>query len=111
MNCTETQDSPSETLRFWIRVSSKQNFHSHFANFFAKINKAKTKRNFAKIFFVKMQMRKFREIRKIRENHECYSCNNKLLKRTCGIICSYTSIFEVLSCHINNFSSFTLINV
>ena len=34
-----------------------------------------------------------------------------MLRRTCGILCSDTSIFEVLSCHINNFSSFTLINV
>ena len=32
-------------------------------------------------------------------------------KRTCGILCSDTSIFEVLLCHINNFSSYTLINV
>ena len=30
-----------------------------------------------------------------------------MLKRTCGILCSYSSIFEVLLCHINNFSSFT----
>ena len=34
-----------------------------------------------------------------------------MLKRTCGILCSDTSIFEVLLCHINNFSSFTLTNV
>ena len=33
-----------------------------------------------------------------------------MLKRTCGILCSDTSIFKVLLCHINNFSYFTLIN-
>ena len=38
-----------------------------------------------------------------------YNCNNQFLKRTCGILCSDTSIFKVLLCHY--FSSFTLINV
>ena len=32
-------------------------------------------------------------------------------KKTFGILCSKSSIFEVLLCHINNFSSFTLLNV
>ena len=32
-------------------------------------------------------------------------------KRTSGILCSDSAIFEVLLCHINNFSSFTVINV
>ena len=48
---------------------------------------------------------------KICENHDFYSCNIFLLKRTCGNLCSDSSIFEVLLCHINNLSSFTLINV
>ena len=34
-----------------------------------------------------------------------------MLKRTCGILCSDTSIFEVLLFHINNFFSFTFRNV
>ena len=34
-----------------------------------------------------------------------------MLKRTCWILCSDISIFEVVLCHINNFSSLTLINV
>ena len=54
---------------------------------------------------------KFREKAKFCENHEFYSCNNQLLKRTCEILCSNISIFEVLLCRIINFSSFTLLNV
>ena len=34
-----------------------------------------------------------------------------MLKRTCGILCSDTSIFEILLCQNNNLSSFTVINV
>ena len=37
--------------------------------------------------------------------------NHYWLKRSCGIQCSDSSIFEVLVCHINNFYSFTFINV
>ena len=45
------------------------------------------------------------------KNYEFCSCKNKFLQRSCGILCSDSSIFEVLLCHINNFSSFTLINI
>ena len=76
------------------------------------------KRNFAKkqklvkIFLrnAKMQ-KKFHEMWKLCKNHELYSCNNYLLRRTCGILCSDSSIFKVLICHKNNFSSITWINV
>ena len=46
------------------------------------------------------------------KNHELYSSNNWLLKRTCGIFCSAwkLNIWSLL-CHINNFSSLTLTNI
>ena len=54
----------------------------------------------------------FAKLENFDENLEFYCCKNQLLKRTCGILCSSeSSIFEVLLCHKNNFSSFTLINV
>ena len=60
--------------------------------------------------FAKMR-KKFHEMWKFCKNHEFYSCNNYLLRRTCGILCSDSSIFKVLSCHKSNFSSITLLNV
>ena len=63
------------------------------------------KRNFAKM------QKYFSAMQKFCENHEFYSCNNYLLRRTCGILCSDSSIFEVLLCHLNKSSFFTFINV
>ena len=76
----------NETFRKKMRKFSFA-FHKLFceiSHFFAKINEAKNE----------AKMRKFRE------NHECYNCNNWFLKRTCAILCSDTSIFEVLLCHL-----------
>ena len=56
------------------------------------MNEAKTMQNFAK-----------------REN---FAKNYiQLQKKTCGILCFDSSVFEVLLCHNTNFSSFTLNNV
>ena len=70
-----------------------------FSHFLAKINKAKTQHFFSRICKNICEKNKFCEMRKF--------CS----ERTFGILCSDSSIFEVLLCHINNFSFFTLINV
>ena len=73
-----------------------------FSQNFAFFSKNKQSKNSA-FFFANMQKylrkNKFCEMRKF--------CS----ERTFGILCSDSSIFEVLLCHINNFSFFTLINV
>ena len=71
-------------------------------------------------YFAKMNEAKkyFREMRKFRKNIFGKKNSSKTIgatinftKKTCGMLCSDSSIFEVILCHINNFSSFTLINV
>ena len=76
---------------------------------FAKICK-KIQSHFEKIFAKFRENVKWENIsRKFYENHEFQSCNNWLLKRTCGILCFDSSIFEVFDVNFSaKFSNFLL---
>ena len=112
----------------WTRVSSERNILRKMRKFSVALFKLFRETSH---FFRENKWSK--NDAKFRENAKCYlqkiwritkisrKCKNfgktmsfitaTILKRTCGILCSDSSTFEFLLCHMNNFFSFTLINV
>ena len=88
------------TAEWKLGFPAKRTFHEKKAKTFGRIsqtilqNFAFFRENEAK-FNENFQQNAKCENTKICENHEFYSCNNYLLKRTCGNLCSDSSIFEV----------------
>ena len=106
-------------LPIWVSSEQKfrekcEHFWSYFANFFEKFRIFSLKNIFPKceIIFPKISRKCeniFAKCEIFFENHEFYCCNNyNCSNELVEFSCSDISMFKVLLCHINNFSSFTI---